>query len=340
MEAVSGKNISRLINSLKKNAPSYSMFYAVYLAECLAKKLHPECDFKHFELEGIKFKPYEHYTYFPKNIRSFKYEDSIMTFVINILGLYGNDSPFPRCYHEQVAIQQYIHTEGEIPLQNFLDIFNNRFYWLYYQAWKKYRFYLQINDEKDNRVLERIFSFIGQGPQFVRERPSINAYKLLQLSGILCNRIRNKDGLIVLLSEFFPHKIKITEFIPCMVKVHGLPKMGSRSKDYTFRLGKNSLLGRSILDSMSRICITIGPMKFDDYLDFLPKGENAKLLKELLKIYLNDGLEYDLECIIDSSSIRDVPWNDERVKMGQSFWLGSPKKKQTKVYFKYEKYAA
>ena len=278
MAAEPGENISRIIKDLKKNYPAYSIFFALYLAEKLIRQWFPDLKFDKFDQTGVKIRPYEHYTYYPVNIRGFKYRERQLEFVINLYGLYGPDSPLPRCYHEEISLQKKIHRTGS-PLRDFLDIFNNRFYWLYYQAWKKYRYYLQISDDPENKSLQRIFTFIGLGPDFIEDKPTVNTYKLLQLSGILSSRIRNKQGLLILIREFWPRfKINIKEFIPSLVKVDERPALGSIDTEKAFVLGEFSLIGDKIFDYMSRICIEIGPMDLNDYLHFMPGGSYIKLL--------------------------------------------------------------
>ena len=230
----------------------------------------------------------------------------------------------PRCYHEQVPIQQNVHGAGEVPLQNFLDIFNNRFYWLYYQAWKKYRYYLQVKDEPDNKVMEQISAFFGQGAQFRKEQLAVSRYKLMQLSGVLCQRVRSKEGLLIVLREFFStFTVSIQENIKSMVKVEGRPMVGSRYGSNSARLGIHCLVGQWIASYTSRICIVLGPMGFDDFLDFMPEGKSAELLRDLLRLYLNDSLEYDVKLIVESDGINKIKWNDSRLKLGQSMWLAN-----------------
>ncbi len=339
MAAKIGKNFTRLIRDLEKNAPEYSVFYAIFLAETISKKIHPDRDDTRFEQKGLKFRPHEHYVFPPKDIRTFKFNDDIMAFVLNFMGLYGINSPLPRCYHEQVAFQQNIHGPGDVPIQNFLDIFNNRLYWLYYLAWKKYRYYLQLSNDSSNKIVQRVFSFIGQIGQAEKGSREISRFKFLQLSGILSHRVRNKTGLLILLREFFPKiGFKIQEFIPCRVKLDELPTMGRKNGGRSLQLSRSSIIGRSMMDYMGRICIEIGPIDFEEYMEFTPEGKKASLLKDLLILYLNDGLEYDVKFILKSETIDTVPWNDRRLKLGLTLWLGRPKQKNVEIYYPYERY--
>ena len=158
-----GKNSSSIVEDLVKNGPSYNVWQAVRIADSIAKKTFPKQNDLLPEQNGLKFRPYEKYEYPPSDIKKVINEDGTLTFVLTFLGLYGINSPLPRCYHEQVDFQQRIMGVGQVPLQNFLDIFNNRFYWLYYQSWKKYRFYVHFNSKENNTITQRINSFSGRG---------------------------------------------------------------------------------------------------------------------------------------------------------------------------------
>jgi len=332
----------RLIKELIKNGSAFNVWHAVWIAETITKKLHP--DRKEFLLEqsGLKFRPYEKYEFPPHDIKKISFEDNTFSFILTFLGLYGINSPLPRCYHEQVAVQQRTLGKGMVPLQNFLDIFNNRFYWLYYQSWKKYRFYLFLNQDANNKINERINSFTGWGIFTPEQKstslkqgnePVIHNLALLKFSGIFAQRARNKAGLKILLCYLFPDiKMKVKEFVPRWIELNDIPGLEGDKN----RLGENCFIGKFIRDYMSRICIEIGPITFEEYLNFLPGTKQASKLIGLLKIYLNDGLEFDFEYKINADTIAAISWDDERLKLGSTLWLGKPGKEEIKVYLSYE----
>ena len=80
----------------------------------------------------------------------------------------------------------------------------------------------------------------------------------------------------------------------------------------------------------------IGPVDFEEYLNFLPAAAQANKLTELLKNYLIDGMEFDFEFIIRADTIAVISWDDDRLKLGSTLWLGKPRQKEIKVYISYE----
>jgi type VI secretion system protein ImpH len=337
MEPVSRRDTSSIKDDIVSRGPEYHVWQAVWLSESITRKDNPRRKDFLFDQSGLSFRPYQYYEYPPRDIRSVVYENGEMKFVLNFLGLYGINSPLPRCYHEQISFQERILGTGNIPLQNFLDIFNNRFYWLYYQSWKKYRFYLHLNGDPNNKISERINSFTGRGLSAKTESSTISDFTLLKFAGVFSQRVRSKEGLRILLSHIFTDfPIQIKEFVPHWVDLVDVPSLG----DDEFRLGKNSFAGRSTVDYMSRIALEVGPVSFEDYLNFLPGTLNAKKLNELLKLYLNDGLEYDVKFKIEADTIVSISWNDDRLKLGSTFWLGKPSVEQFDVYIQNEEFAS
>ncbi|TFH02789.1 MAG: type VI secretion system baseplate subunit TssG [Calditrichales bacterium] len=331
-----GKNFTGLIADLEKHFGEYSVFYAIFLCEMLLDQKNPQRDSEKFDQAGISFRPFEDYIYPPSDIRDFSFNNDQMKFVLNFLGLYGINSPLPRCYHEQVAIQQEVHGSGDIPLQNFLDIFNDRFYWLYYQGWKKYRYYLQLSMNPANATMQRLFAFIGLPPGSDWSRLNLPPFKLMQLSGVLSNRVRNKKSLVIFLNSFFPSlKIEIQEFVPTMVPLSDLPQLGSKRNQA--KLGKNSVIGCSIRDCSRRIALTIGPIAFADYLEFCSGGSQLNLLNQLMRLYLNDFLEYDLNFVIYTGDIPDFICGDPQLKLGRNIWLGKPERETVRIKTPFER---
>jgi len=332
-----GQNSSGIKEDLLRNGPAYNVWQAIWLGENIItqeRRINSGSDV--MDHPALKFQPFENYEYPPRDIKKVYVEEGYLNFVLTFMGFYGINSPLPRCYHDQVAVQKRMLGTGEVPLQNFLDIFNNRFYWLYYQSWKKYRYYLHLNGKTDDKVAERINSFTGITQTLKPQHSSsdkLSQFFFLKFSGILSLRVRNKSGLMILLWYIFPdYPIKVNEFVPQWIELSDIPGLGRND----CKLGMNIFIGRSTLDYSSRIALEIGPIDFKDYLNFLPGTDNSNDLIRLMNIYLNDGLEFNFEFLIKSETILTIAWNDERLKLGSSLWLGKPQTEFVKVKLPYE----
>lgn len=348
-------NFTRIVEHLESNATRFNIFAAFFLSETLLKKRFPDHNWDKLKQPGLNFRPYEYYEYPPTDLRSVKYINDKFYFVLNIMGLYGIDSPIPQCYHNQIPLQQMVHQDKDgnihVPLQDFLDIFNNRLYWLYYQAWKKYRYYLHYPEGLKNRQLRRLFTFAGlnieddlQHETAPEERANklaapISPFQFLPFSGILSQRVRSKTGLHILLSGFFPGwKFHIHEFVPTMIEAENRPKLGSKNNEDAFCISRNNLVGKRVRDSMSRICVEIGPIYFEDYLSVLPGEKNAGILNKLLDIYLNDGLTYNVKLVLLWETVPPLRLGDRRLKIGRSARIGKATRQYKTYHYTYENY--
>ena len=324
-----------VLDDLFQNGVLYHVWQAVWLCEQITKSKFPERKDFQFDQTGLRFQPYENYVYPPKDIRAILSDNDEIVFILNFLGLYGINSPLPRCYHEQVSFQLRILGHNNVPLQTFYDMFNNRFYWLYYQSWKKYRFHLFIDSQLNNNIAQRIFSFTGKEKKS-HSYSNLNDFALLKFSGIFSQRVRNKTSLKILLAYFFPgFSMKIKEFIPRWIDLSDIPALGNSET----KLGLNTFIGSTIIDYTSKICIEINNISYTNYLGFLPGTFNCKKLFELLKLFVNDGLEFDMNFHIDTETIIAIDLSDENLHLGTTLWLGKPQQEDVDVYVTYDELA-
>jgi type VI secretion system protein ImpH len=337
--AGNGQDAPHIVDDLIANIPEYDFFQAVYLAEILTRGEHAGRKDFGFDQKGLKFRPSEKYSFPATDIRSCVRKDDALEMVLNFMGLYGVNSPLPRCYHEHIVLHQYAHGRGNVPLQNFLDIFDNRFYWLYFLAWKKYRSYLALSEDRLNDETGRVMSFLGSGVGQWAPEDGIDPVSMLQFSGMFSNRVRNRSGLKILLRECFEGMpVAIQEFVPHTVTFSLLPVLGRKRGDGACRLGVNTVVGRSTTDTAGRICVKMGPMPFGKYVEFLPAGVRAAQLRKLLGWYLHDNLFSDVELSVRCSAIPRMTLGDHDRQLGLTTWIGQPRQEVVTSYFPFERY--
>lgn len=344
MESKTGSKLSAIIDEIQNNGTGYNFYQLVFMLEKIIgilKVIDPGDEYK------IIFYPSAYYTYPATDIHNIAFNKESKTFIItvNFLGLYGIDSPLPRCYHEQIYQQTAYKSDNEIPLKDFLNIFNNRFYELFYQAWKKYKYHLFFDkqdsynsgvNQSGSSFLNKLFLLSGIW-QDEKELSDVGIEKreLLRLSGILHQKVRNRQGLLCVLQEFFPqYEISINENVPEQVYIENRPAL----KEKNFILSANSIIGDKVFDYSNRICLVVGPLTFNDYLDFLPGGLNNRKVKTLLEMYLPDNMHYDLKLKVKTSTIAQNGYQQSKLKLGRSFWLGKPQTEYEYIYLNNERF--
>ena len=219
-------------------------------------------------------------------------EDPRFQVIATFLGYYGVSSPLPIGYTEDLMDWE----EKEKAPRRFLDILNNRIYHLLFESWSKYRPLIKVAEEGNPRDLERYYAFLGLGlEQFHSQIP--DSYGLLRYIGLFTQAPRSAVGLRTLLRDALGEPT--IEVISCVQRRVKLPGDQRFSLGAGFgALGVDSFLGEEMEERMGMFRIRVGPLNQSDFRSFLPSSERYKKLAFLVKLYIREPLEYDLEVII------------------------------------------
>ena len=214
-----------------------------------------------------------------------------------ILGLYGESSPLPTFYTEELFQDA---REGRNVTRDFFDLINTPLYQMLFQAQSKYRLGIKIIEEEDAPSLERLFCLTGLGGHVFRKNenknektssfsekecklqfasgatqaessahPNIDFRKLIRYSGLFNLAPRSALGLETLLADAL--KAPGLQIISCVARLAKIPE------DQRFSLGvsgssagKNCFLGHTIPDRMGKFRVRLGPMDWDSFQAWLP----------------------------------------------------------------------
>jgi type VI secretion system protein ImpH len=235
-------------------------------------------------------------------------------FLVNasFLGLYGPASPLPTFYTEDLIQQE---ADEESAVRDFLDIFNHRIFTLFFRCSMKYRLFFQVCEEHNPEILNKIYCLIGLG-ELRHRRDMPLSYSMLRYSGILSQHPRSAWGLETMLGDAFCDvPVKVVQCACRRVKIPlsqrlMLGKTGSS-------LGIDSVIGEQIMDHTGKFCLRLGPVNFTLFQQLLLGSEENKRLSLLIRFYLLDPLEYDLELILKAGEASCV-----RLGMGTASRLG------------------
>jgi type VI secretion system protein ImpH len=237
--------------------------------------------------------------------------------VVTFLGLYGIDSPMPYNFYERLARK----TEETVPHRDFLDLFNHRLYAFFYRAWKKYRPGLHYRPGGRDRHSQRFVSLAGVGTPHALDDVSLSPMRLAAQAGVLAPRSRNAAGLEALIEAFFEWiEAEVIENVPRWVPIPSRSGLG----DGGFQLGDTSTIGEQIYDRSGKFRLRLGPMGVDQYLAFLPGGENVPDLHTLVRLYAPDYLEYDVELQVHSETLPTTQLGTSGAELGYTTSVGQP----------------
>jgi type VI secretion system protein ImpH len=173
----------------------------------------------------------------------------------------------------------------------------------------------------DGPHLQRLLCLAGLGAP--APTGSIPARRLLPLAATLRNEVRNAAGLRRLIEAFFPElPVTITQNVPRWVAVADRPRIGRRSDRSV--LGETAFLGEKLLDLSGRFRLVLGPVTWAQFKAFHPGGEDARLLADLVALYVRDTLDYDVELRISTTELPATRLGSPSNHLGLTTWAGRP----------------
>jgi type VI secretion system protein ImpH len=313
-----------LIDDLLKRAQDYSFFQVVSLLERLCRPKASVGGDGPADGEVLRFRP-DLSLAFPVSdmagLEAIRTDPPQFRLTTTFLGLYGTTSPLPLFYTEDLMAQE----EEEEPVRSFLDLFHHRLLSMFYRCWAKYRYHVQFEPSGEDRFSERMFAFLGSDIKEVARKTGLSGSRLLRYAGLFNQRPRSASALEGLLSDFFDGmEVHIEQCTARWVSIpmEQQPALGRRNCG----LGQDCTLGNKVLSRQSGFRLSMGPMSHDRYVTLLPGSEDLKVLWALIKLFVQDRFDADVELLLRgdeapalrlSSKEGDGPVS----RLGQTSWF-------------------
>jgi type VI secretion system protein ImpH len=237
---------------------------------------------------------------------------------VTFMGMTGPMGALPTHYTATLSDSA---TRGEsAPLAAFLDIFTHRFVSLFYRAWEKYRFPIAYERGDTDTFSDHLFCIIGLGTAGLQQRLSFNDQILLYYSGLLSQRPRSASALAGLLQDYFAVPVHVEQFTgeSFLMNPDTLTSLGSQNH----QLGVTTVLWQEVFDPQARFRVSIGPLPFAGFRDFLPSEPGYQRLVELTRFFVGDEMNFEVEPLVE---LDDVPacslGANSAIRLGWSMWM-------------------
>jgi len=234
----------------------------------------------------------------------------------NFLGLYGVDSPLPTFYTEDLLFE---HADGFNINQEFLDIFAQSVYPLFFRAWLKPRVSLRVVEYEDSRMLDILYAFVGvPEPKRYLKQPGIAS--LLNCGALYSQQIRSAAGLQAIIeASFLSVTVQVKQLQRVVVQI---------PKDQTLLLGHQSCsLGQtshlgSHCQSMGGVTICLDEVDVELFSDLLPGGVQFERLRFLVDYYLIEPLPVRVELSLKITYVQSGQLSGNKwCQLGHDTWL-------------------
>lgn len=236
----------------------------------------------------------------------------------NCMGLLGSNGPLPVHYTEH-ALQRAAH-HNDPTFREFIDLFNHRMLSLFYRAIADTDPAINLDRENDNRYADFIASIGGFLPAAARQRDNLPATTRFHFAGWLGARTRCPEGLVAVVGGYFDLQCSVTEFVGGWLQMPDESLIRLGSGEANCHLGVSSYVGRRVWSSGHKIRIKLGPMGWQQYREFAPGQKNNIALQQLVKSYLGDEIDWELELQLTEGATERLSL-DGKFRMGFDAWL-------------------
>src|SRR5579863_5852772 len=298
-------------------------FQAVRMLQKMEQDLKPVGYFITPQGETIRFAARTSLTFPPSEIYDLhRKENGQMSMTVEFMGLCSAISVMPAPYTEFLLARA---REKDHAMEEFLNIFNHRMISFFYRGWEKYRFFVEYERTREDRLSTRLLDLIGLGTEGLRNRGGIPDHAYLNYAALLSRHVRSAASLQQILEDYFGVNVQIQQFAGAWRKLSPenqtcFSGFGGASE----RLGVGVVAGDEVWDHHGRIRISLGPMRFEQYLKFLPGKDAYHELVAWLKFYSNGSYETEVQLVLareDAPSCELGSRGETRPQLGLVSWL-------------------
>lgn len=233
--------------------------------------------------------------------------------LVNFMGLTGPSGMLPRTY-TQLLSQTNRDGRGEerYALRDFLDQFNHRLISLFFVAWTKYRFPVQIlRSEGRSSLFEVVLSACGglTAPESVDDRltqSQVSRDDLLAFAGLLSQHPATAANLQSVLNRILNLPVRVLQFQASVLELDESSQTCLGVENGCGQLGLSAVVGPRTRTRQHKIGIEIGPIEFDRLVDFLPGEETDNgygQIAELVRQFAGHSMEYELQLRVRSYGV-------------------------------------
>jgi len=248
---------------------------------------------------------------------------------VSFFGLFGASGCLPRHY-SQLILDRI--RQRDYALRDFLNIFNHRFISLFYRVWEKHHYPIAFETSQyigdTDRIRQAFQGFTGMVLEGHHGALSVDDSVFLHYGGHFSSPVPRSVDLEAMLTDVFQLDIKVQELVGQWLML--APGDQSRLKATAAEcgwnsLGKDTVAGSRIWDVQNRFRLQLGPIAYEDFLEFLPDPKEKKLrqLIDITRRYVGPQFDFDVQVLVRFEDIPPLQLGSASARLGWSTWLGT-----------------
>lgn len=274
------------------------------------------------------------------------------------MGLLGVNGALPLFYTEMLAQRELYQKDNAG--RAFMDMFSHRAVELLYQAWRKHRMPIQFEADRRSRFLPLALSLAGLGGKGLRDRlgaaqGAVADEALAYYAGTLQQRTLSAGQVQQVLQDYLAVPVRIEQFVGRWYRVPesgraylgmlgGGPRGTGLGAPVNGVLGRSAMLGERVWQRDLRLRVVLGPLPHARFRRFLPGGQGALALKELLTMLSGVALEYEINLRLQREDVQGCTLDTQRAptafRLGWDTFLQTRPANEDRADVRYDIHAA
>jgi type VI secretion system protein ImpH len=236
------------------------------------------------------------------------------------LGLFGPNGPLP--LHLTEYARDRIRNRDDPTFARFADLFHHRILSLFYRAWAAAQPSVEFDRPQSCRFDLYLGALCGMGQPALRHRDSLPDLARFHYAGLLGAQTRHAAGLEALLRGFFAMPVRLQQFIGQWIELPESSRWRLGDSPDTGTLGLTAVVGSRVWDCQQKFRIVFGPLDLADYRRLLPGSESLQRLVALVRSYIGDELDWDVNVILKREQVPPLQLGHS-AQLGLTSWAAS-----------------
>ncbi|HKO47711.1 MAG TPA: type VI secretion system baseplate subunit TssG [Polyangiaceae bacterium] len=227
---------------------------------------------------------------------------------VAFFGLFGPHGPLP--LHLTEYARDRIRHSGDGTFAGFVDIFQHRMLALFHRAWAASQPTASLDRPDSDRFRAYVAALFGHDFG-VRPDDGAAQWAKLQHAAHFANPSRHPSGLESMVSHYFGVQAIVEEFIGTWLELPESARFRLGVSAEVSTLGLTAVLGRRVFRCDQKFRIVLGPLSRGEFERFLPSGSALATLKDLVREYVCDELDWDVRLVLGENESDQARLGDD-----------------------------